>query len=197
MRKSPFAIFGLALLFASQSSAGTLGNGAAQRNGVAPAPPVARAHYGYCYGQWPRTSTAYFSAVITSAPSPKNPSFEAPFRSYLHNTFGIGASTVCRDLPSMDAAVGAKKQDEDMFRSGYHSQIVETNWAGAPGAASSLAPPPAASANTPTSPPPSASGTTPPSLPPAAQAIPGAAGAQVNGQIEQAGQNLLNKLFQH
>jgi hypothetical protein len=185
MRKSPLAIFGFVLLFASQASAGSLGNGAAQRNGVAPAPPVARAHYGYCYGQWPRTSTAYFSAVITSAPSPKNPNFEAAFRSYLHNTFAVGASTVCRDWPSMDAAVGGKKQDEDMFRSGYHSKIVETNWAGAPGAASSLAIPPAPSANA------------APSLPPAAQAVPDAYSAQVNGQIEQAGQTLLNNLFQH
>jgi hypothetical protein len=185
MRKLPLAIFGSALLCASQAFAGHLGNGAAERGGIAPAPPVAKAHYSVCWGQWPRTSTAYFSTVITSASSLKNPSFEAAFRSYLHNTFGIGAAPQCFIALSVDEAVAAKKKQEASFGDQY--KIVETNWTGVdvPGAASSLATPPAASANTGTS------------LPPVAQAGPDAAGAQVNGQIEQAGQTLLNKLFQH
>lgn len=187
MRKLPLAISGLALLCASQALAGSMGNGAAQRNGVAPAPPVPKAHYSVCWGQWPRTSTAYFSTVITSAPSLKNPSFEAAFRSYLHNTFGIGAAPQCFIALSMDEAVAAKKKQEASFVDLQKLKIVETNWTGVgvPGAASSLATPPAPSANTGTS------------LPRVAQAVPDAASAQVNGQIEQAGQTLLNKLFQH
>jgi hypothetical protein len=125
--------------------------------------------------------------VITSAPSLKNPSFEAAFRSYLHNNFGIGAAPVCFIALSMDDAVAAKKKQEVSFVDLQKLKIVETNWTGAgvPGAASSLATPPAASANAGTS------------LPPVAQAAPDAANAQVNGQIEQAGQTRLNKLFQH
>jgi len=181
MRQLPLAILGSALLCASQALAGTMGNGSA------PAPAVAKAHYSVCWGQWARTSTAYFSAVITSAPSTKNPSFEAAFRSYLHNTFGIGAAPECFITLSMDDTVAAKKKQEAYFVDLEKFKIVETNWTGtgAPGAASSLATPPAASANT------------GPSLPPVPQAVPDAASAQVNGQIEQAGQTLLNKLFQH
>ena len=130
MRKLLLAIFGSALLCASQSLAGSMGNGAAQRNGTAPAPPVAKAHYSVCWGQWPRTSTAYFSAVITSAPSLQNPSFEAPFRTYLHNTFSIGAAPQCFVALSMDDAVAAKKKQEASFVGQQKSKIVETNWAG-------------------------------------------------------------------
>lgn len=130
MRKLPAAIFGLALLCVSQAQAGTMGNGAAQRTGIAPALPVAKAHYSVCWGQWPRTSTAYFSAVIVSAPSLKNPNFEAPFRSYLHNSFAIGAAPQCYIAASMDDAVSAKKKQEASFVDLYKLKIVETNWTG-------------------------------------------------------------------
>jgi len=137
MRRLPLAIFGMAFLYAAQASAGTMGNGAAQRNGIAPALPIAKAHYSICWGQWPRTSTAYFSAVITSAPSLKNPNFEAAFRSYLHDTYGIGAAPQCYIARSMDDAVTAKKNQEASFVNSQKLKIVETNWTGAdaPGAA--------------------------------------------------------------
>jgi hypothetical protein len=177
MRKLPLAIFGMAWLPALQASAGTMGNGAAQRNGIAPAPSVAKAHYSVCWGQWPRTLTAYFSAVITSAPSLKNPSFEAAFRSYLHNTFGIGAAPQCFVALSMDDAVAAKKKQEASFVDLQKLKIVETNWTGAgvSGAASSLATTPAASENAQIS------------LPPAAQPVTDTTTAQAKGQIEKAG----------
>jgi hypothetical protein len=130
MRKLPLAIFGMAFLYASQASAGTMGNGAAQRNGIAPARPEAKAHYSVCWGQWPRTSTAYFSAVITSAPSLQNPSFEAAFRSYLHNTFGIGAAPECFVAFTMDDAVAAMKKQEASFVDLQKLKIVETSWVG-------------------------------------------------------------------
>jgi hypothetical protein len=178
MRKLLLGICGMAFWYASQASAGTMGNGAAQRNGIAPAPPAAKAHFSVCWGQWPRTSTAYFSAVITSAPSLNNPSFEAAFRSYMHNTFGIGAASQCFVALSMDEAVAAKKKQEASFVDLQKLKIVETNWTGAgvPGAASSLATSPAASESAQTS------------LPPAAQGVTDSTTAQAKGQIEQAGQ---------
>ena len=130
MRKLAIAIFGSALLCVSQAQAGSMGNGAAQRNGIVPARPVAKVHYSICWGQWPRTSTAYFSAVIVSAPSLKNPSFETPFRTYLHNSFAIGAAPQCYIASSMDDAVSAKKKQEAMFVDSYKLKIVETNWTG-------------------------------------------------------------------
>jgi hypothetical protein len=126
MRKLPLAIFGLALLYVSQASAGTLGNG----HGVDK--PVAQAHYTFCWGGWPRNSTAYFSTVITSAPSVKSPSFEAAFRTYLHKTFSVGSATECYTSTSMDGAVAGKKQQEASFTSEQKWTIVETTWAGTP-----------------------------------------------------------------
>ncbi len=148
MRKAPLAAFGLALLCAPAASAGTMGNG------HGPNKPIAKAHYTFCWGQWPRTSSAYFSTVITSAPSPKNPSFEAPFRSYLHKTFGIGAATQCFIWLSMDGAVAGKKQQESSVVSQQKLKIVETAWAGDGSTASSLATPPTVSGSAQTSPPP-------------------------------------------
>ena len=107
------------------AEAGTMGNGSARPK------PEAKAHYSFCWGPWPRNSTAYFSTVITSAPSPKNPSFEAAFRSYLHNTFGVGAATECFISLTMDGAVAGKKQQEASFVALQKLKIVETDWAGA------------------------------------------------------------------
>lgn len=162
MRNILLAIIVVAWLYMSQATAGTMGNGAAQRNGIAPTPPLAKSHYSVCWGQWPRTSSAYFSTVITSAPSLKNPSFEAAFRGYLHSTFGIGAAPQCFVALSMDDAVAAKKKQEASFVNLYKLKIVETNWTGAgvPGVASSFATSPAASENAQTS------------LRPAAQPVP-------------------------
>jgi hypothetical protein len=181
VRTSPLAIFGLTLLCASQALAGTTGNGWDQSNGATPA---AKPQYDYCFGR-AGSKTVYFSSVITSAQSTTGSNLPAAFASYLAKTFGASSNDAsCQTFLYMNAAVEDKKNREAKFNSAQW-KIVETNWAGAPGAAASVATPPAATANTPTS------------LPPAAQAIPGAAGAQVNGQIEQAGQRLLNNLFQH
>ncbi len=116
--------------------------------------------------------------------TPDFPKLAAAFRSYLTKTFGVNSSGACQSSLSMDGAVADKKQTEaHTIHRGL--KIVETNWAGVASPASSLATPPAASANAPTS------------LPPAAQAVTDTAKAQVNGQIKQAGQNVLNKLFRH
>ena len=104
------------------AEAGTMGNGHMSK-------PVAKAHYSFCWGAWPRNSTAYFSAVITSAPSLANPKFETAFRSYLHKTFSVGAATECFISLSMDGAVAGKKQQEAEFVS-QKLKIVETEWQG-------------------------------------------------------------------
>jgi len=106
------------------AEAGTMGNGSARPK------PVAKAHYSFCWGAWPRTSTAYFSTIITSAPSPANPQFETPFRSYLHETYRIGPSTECFIALSMDDAVAGKKKEEASLTDLQKMKIVETDWKG-------------------------------------------------------------------
>ena len=103
------------------AEAGTMGNGHMSK-------PEAKAHYTFCWGAWPRNSTAYFSTIITSAPSTANPSFEAPFRSYLHKTYSIGPSTECFVALSMDDAVAGKKKEETSLADGQKMKIVETDW---------------------------------------------------------------------
>ena len=105
------------------AEAGHLGNGHMSK-------PVAKAHYSFCWGAWPRTKTAYLSTIITSAPSTANPQFEAPFRSYLHKTYAIGPSTECFISLTMDGAVTGKKQEETSLADGQKMKIVETDWKG-------------------------------------------------------------------
>jgi len=155
MRKLPLAIFGLALLSTSEAPAGTTGNG--WNNGNA-ATPGANLQYSYCFGR--RSQTVYFSAVITSPQSTTGSNLPVDFGNYLTKTFGAGSDNgSCQTFLSMNAAVADKTQREAKFNPA-NWKVVETNWtgAGAPGAASSPATSPAASANTGTS----------------AQAVPGA-----------------------
>ena len=105
------------------ADAGTMGNGHMSK-------PEAKAHYSFCWGAWPRTSTAYFSTIITSAPSPANPQFEAPFRSYLHKTYSIGPYTECFVALSMDDAVAGKQKEEASLADLQKMKIVETDWQG-------------------------------------------------------------------
>ena len=105
------------------AEAGHLGNGHMGK-------PAAKAHYSFCWGAWPRTSTAYLSTIITSAPSTANPSFEAPFRSYLHKTYGIGPSTECFIALSKDDAAAGKKKEEASLADLQKMKIVETDWQG-------------------------------------------------------------------
>jgi|GEM_PF-4151628 len=181
MRKFPFVIFWLALLCASQAPAGT----GSKFGGVKPVP---QAHYSFCWDESAGPKIVYFSAVMTWPPSlTLPPELNEPFSSYLIKTYGAHPRLpACRTWPSKDDAVALKKQ-QDAEYVGRKWKIVETNWAGTgvPGAASSLATPPAANANAQTSP------------PPAAQAVTDTAKEQANGQIKQAGQELFNKLLQH
>jgi len=181
MRNFPFAIFGLALLCASQAPAGTMAKGP-------PVKPELQAHYSFCWSEVRGPKTVYFSAVMTWAPSLTLPAdLNVPFESYVTKTYGVNAGVpACRTWPSKDNVVALKKQ-QDAEYVGIKWKIVETNWAGAgaSGAASSLATPPVASANAQTS------------LPPATQPLTDTTKAQAKGQIEQAGQKLFNKLVQH
>lgn len=127
-----FAIVGLGLLCASQSLAGTTGNGAAQRNGIKPVP---KAHYSYCFGGRPKT--VYLSAVITSAPALNKPGLDVPFGNYLTKTFGTASNNGGQCITSEVKAdiESAKKQREAGFV-WKKWKIVETKWTGTPSPAS-------------------------------------------------------------
>ncbi|MGH9771570.1 MAG: hypothetical protein ACRD4Q_07715 [Candidatus Acidiferrales bacterium] len=128
MRKLPFAIFGLALLCASQALAGATGSELKQPTTV----------YFYCYGGQPQlggTATVYFSTVFsrvitntTLAPT----DLGSAFKSYLNKTFGERSNNgaACISSGSMDVAVTDKKKREAEY-DGLKWKIVETNWTGA------------------------------------------------------------------
>jgi hypothetical protein len=120
------AVFGLALLCTGQSWAGSSGNGADQRNGVKPVP---KTHYSYCFGGLRKK--AYFSDVITSAPSVSKPDLGIPFGAYLTKTYGTGSNNggQCISSEVMADIVSAKKQREaELVWEKW--TIVETKWTG-------------------------------------------------------------------
>lgn len=123
--KLPIAVIGLALLCASQSWAGTAGNGWAQRNGIKPVP---KTHYTYCMGGLPKT--AYFSSVIVSAPTLNKPDLDAPFGTYLTKTLAVrNNGGMCYASDTMAGAVDGKKQREkELVWEKW--KIVETKWKG-------------------------------------------------------------------
>jgi hypothetical protein len=126
--KFSIAIFGLAVVCASPSWAGTTGNGAAQRNGVQ---PVAKTHYTYCFGGLRKI--VYFSPVIASPPTVNKPDPGGPFGAYLTKTYGVGSNDggQCVSSEAMADIISAKKQREAEFD--YKKwKIVETTWAGTP-----------------------------------------------------------------
>jgi hypothetical protein len=123
--KFSVAIIG-GLLCASQALAGTAGNGWDQRNGTA---PVAKTHYSYCFGGARGPRTAYFSSVITSAPTVNKPDLNGPFGKYLTKTIGSNDGGQCFSSEAMADAVSGKKQREALLVE-EKWKIVETQWAG-------------------------------------------------------------------
>jgi|SRR5579864_472261 len=119
------AIIGLSLLCASQSWAGSMGNGADQRNGTV---PVAKTHYSFCFGGLRKT--VYFSNVIESI-SVNRPNLSSLFDAYLTKTFGVGSNDggQCISSEVMADTANAKKQREAEFVTKTW-KIVETKWAG-------------------------------------------------------------------
>jgi hypothetical protein len=87
-----------------------------------------KTHYSYCFGG--NQGTVYFSGVITSAPTEKNPELHVPFDKYIGQTYGPNSSTggVCIASVAMADAVSGKKQRETLYLTRTW-KIVETKWA--------------------------------------------------------------------
>jgi len=120
------AIFGMALLCASQASAGSSGNGSGE--GSSPG-TVARPHYSYCFGGRPKT--VYFSSVIVSAPTIGRPGLNGPYGKYLTQKFGAASNDggQCITSDTMADAANGKKQREASFVTTTW-KIIETQWSG-------------------------------------------------------------------
>jgi hypothetical protein len=120
-----------ALLFTSLTAmtttvcAGTLGNGAAQRNAMY---QHKQTTYGYCYGG--NNHVEYFSRVFPITPAGGGGGVK--FGNYLTGMGYHNDGGQCRTAPTMDSAAAGKQTSENIFQSAeYHNRkIVETDWSG-------------------------------------------------------------------
>jgi hypothetical protein len=131
-KKLSIAIVGLTVLCASQGWAGGSGPGWATRLNGAQA-PAANTYYTYCYAGDAPTHTAYFSAVITSAPAadggdPKSKS-QVAFDTYLKTVGARNSGALCiPNVVSANTMLGKKQREADLVSEKW--KIVETNWTG-------------------------------------------------------------------
>ena len=131
-KKLSIAVCGLALLCASQVWAGGSGPGWASRQTGAQA-PGANTYYTYCYAGDAPTHTAYFSAVITSAPVAdvrdiKGKS-QVSFDTYLKTVGARNSGALCiPNVVSANTMLGKKQREADLVSEKW--KIVETNWTG-------------------------------------------------------------------
>lgn len=119
---------GVSLLCVSQSLAGSMGNGAAQRRAAfGPHPEGATTtQYVYCYGGNPHS--IYFSAVF-AAPSTRGPvDLSSSYGHYLTQRDYKADGAQCVHATDRADASAAKMRSENEFRSGR--TIVETSWQG-------------------------------------------------------------------
>jgi hypothetical protein len=127
MKSTTALLFFATLMAATVTSAwaGSLGNGAAQRNAMYQQKQTA---FEYCYGG--NNHAEYFSRVfpLTSA----NNGGGVKFGSYLAQSGFHNDGGQCRTAPTMAGAVAGKQESESTFRSEeyHHRKIVETDWAG-------------------------------------------------------------------
>ena len=125
---------GLALLLVgSQSWAGSSGPGWASRLNGAQAPAAAKTYYTYCYAGDAPTHTAYFSAVITSAPAVDTHDLkgksEASFDTYLKTVGARNSGALCiPNVVSANTMLGKKQREAELVSEKW--KIVETNWTG-------------------------------------------------------------------
>ena len=124
---------GLALLLcASQSWAGSSGPGWASRLTGAQ-PLAAKTYYTYCYAPDTLTATAYFSAVITSAPTANagdlKSKSQVSFDTYLKTVGARNSGALCiPNVVSANTMLGKKQREADLVSEKW--KIVETNWTG-------------------------------------------------------------------
>jgi hypothetical protein len=134
VNKLAIAAFGLAVLCTSQVWAGSSGPGWASRLNGAQAPvTAAKPYYTYCYAGDAPTHTAYFSAVITSAPVAdareiKSKS-QVSFDTYLKTVGARNSGAMCiPNVVSASTMLGKKQREADLVSEKW--KIVETNWTG-------------------------------------------------------------------
>ena len=125
---------GLALLLCtSQSWAGSSGPGWATRLNGAQAPAAAKTYYTYCYAGDAPTHTAYFSAVITSAPVADTREIKSEsqvsFDAYLKTVGARNSGALCiPNVVSANTMLGKKQREADLVSEKW--KIIETNWTG-------------------------------------------------------------------
>jgi hypothetical protein len=119
---------GLALLCISQSVAGGMGRGVAQRQAAAGSSPEGAAanYYMFCYGGNPHT--AYFSPVFSVASTRGVPGLSAAYGHYLTQMGYVADGGQCIHANVRADASAAKMRQENELRLGR--TIIETNWAG-------------------------------------------------------------------
>ena len=132
VNKLAIAVFGLAVLCASQSWAGSGGPGWASRLTGAQA-PAANTYYTYCYAGDAPTHTAYFSAVITSAPAADGGALKSKsqvsFDTYLKTVGARNSGALCiPNVVSANTMLGKKQREAELVSEKW--KIVETNWTG-------------------------------------------------------------------
>lgn len=117
---------GVSLLCVSQSFAGSMGNGAAQRRAAFAAHAGdGTTQYVFCYGG--NSHSVYFSSVFAEASTRGPVSLSSAYSHYL-TQMGYKASGQCNHATTSAAASAAKVQQEDAVRSSR--TVVETNWSG-------------------------------------------------------------------
>ena len=131
-KKLAVVTFGLAVLCASQVWAGGSGPGWASRQTGAQA-PAANAYYTYCYAGDAPTHTAYFSAVIPSAPVAEvrdiKSKSQVSFDTYLKSVGARNSGALCiPNVVSANSVLGKKQREADLVSEKW--KIVETNWTG-------------------------------------------------------------------
>lgn len=118
LRKLPLAISGLVVVCTALSSAGTMGNGSAQRNG----------HYAFCYAG--NVKVVYFTQVMTLTPGVTPPNLGVAYGDYVKKTYGIPTIDRERCVTALTsaAAADAKQQYMGMFGT---TKTVDIQWTGA------------------------------------------------------------------
>lgn len=115
IKKLSLATLGLALGCTSVVWAGSLGNGAAQRNG----------QYVFCYAGNP--NVVYFTQVMTVAPTASAPNLGVTYGDYVSKTYGlpsIDRERCVRAATSSDAANEKQRYIESLGT----TKIVELQW---------------------------------------------------------------------
>ena len=118
LKKLSYATFGLVLACASQTLAGSTGNGWAQ---------TSKSQYAFCYAGNPKV--VYFSRVITLAPKVSAPNLGVAYATYVKTKYGLPSidRQRCVTAGSSVAAEDEKHRYKGMFGT---TRLIDTQWAG-------------------------------------------------------------------